>query len=402
MVAGNVLQNNVFAFNDPGGDGLALYLVSNIASDNRFTRNLLYGDRPGCKTVRYDWAWPGLDRWDGRRMSAEEANGQMPEQFSANLDADPLFASPEADDYRLRTDSPCIDAAAPLARATASGSGRELPVDDARCFFDGFGIPGESGDLVFVGQARQQAQIVKADIETGVLTLDRDLTWQDGDGVSLPYVGTAPDLGAYEAGAESEAWYRAPRVPEGLRLPTMETSDVPIVVTDFEPETLEDWHYYWNFSRQRKTDARMDDTTAAGGKRSICVYATGDGAALSCDIRPRLWDIDRFPTVKLSYRIPPGVPVGLWLHAFKSADVGQGAVCVGGTPARVVGPYRDLQKVTLLDDDRWHEVTLDARAIREVFPGVKLLQMFRFATRDNGTEGQQFWFDDFKILRDGA
>jgi len=47
-------------------------------------------------------------------------------------------------------------------------------------------------------------------------------------------------------------------------------------------------------------------------------------------------------------------------------------------------------------------VTLDARAIREVFPGVKLLQMFRFATRDNGTEGQQFWFDDFKILRDGA
>ena len=44
----------------------------------------------------------------------------------------------------------------------------------------------------------------------------------------------------------------------------------------------------------------------------------------------------------------------------------------------------------------------DARAtcyqIREIFPNVKLLQMFRFYTNRNGKEGQQYWFDNFRIL----
>jgi len=48
------------------------------------------------------------------------------------------------------------------------------------------------------------------------------------------------------------------------------------VVTDFEEHDLEEWFYYWNFSRQRNTDARMDDTTAASGERSMCVFATDD------------------------------------------------------------------------------------------------------------------------------
>ena len=128
------------------------------------------------------------------------------------------------------------------------------------------------------------------------------------------------------------------------------------------------------------------------------VFATADGAIMSCDIRPRWWDIDRFPIIKLSYRIPHGVPVGLWLHTFKSSAVGRGAVCAGGSPARKTEPYRDLESYELLDDDQWHEVEIDARAIREVFPDVKLLQMFRFYTNRNGRAGQQYWFDNFRIL----
>lgn len=397
MVAGNVLQNNVFSHNDPGGDGLALLLVSNIAQDNRFVHNDLYGDRPGCRTVRYDWAWPGVESWGGRHMTALEANARMPGQFSGNIDADPRFADPLADDYRLQPGSPCIDAGAPPAVAISSGRGTQLPVDDARWFFDGFGIPGEVGDLIFIGAGKVEARVTGVDIDRGLLTLDREVSWRQGDAVSLPYLGTAPDLGAYEAGAENEAWYGAPVIPDGLRLVTMETAEAPVVVTDFEAENLEDWHYYWNFSRQRNTDARMDDTTAAFGKRSMRIFATADEAALSCDIRPRWWDIDRFPIVKLSYRIPPGVPAGLWLHAFKSAAVGQGAVCVGGTATRSVGGYRDLELYALVDDDHWHELSIDARVIREVFPEVKLLQMFRFAARDQGRQGQQFWFDNFRI-----
>jgi hypothetical protein len=400
-VAGNVFANNVFAGNDPGGDGLALLLYSNIGEDNLFRSNLLFGSKPGDKTVRYDWKFPGVESWDGLTMTATEANEQKPAQFAGNLDADPLFADPEQDDYRLREGSPCLDAGEPLAAVRESGSGREMPVDDARPFYDGFGIPGETGDLVLIGPRTQQAVVVKADIEANVLTLDRDLAWKQGDGVSLPYVGGAPDLGAYERGAEKQRWYAGPAIPDGLRVETMETATKPIVVTDFEPENLEEWFYYWNFSRQRNTNARIDDTTAFIGSRSMRVYAEKDGAILSCDIRPRWWDIDRFPTVRFAYRIPPGVPVGVWLHAFRSTNHGQGAVCVGGTATRNVGGFKDLSKIALADDDQWHEVEIDARWVREVFPDVRLLQMFRFFTNGNGKEGQQFWFDNLRILPSG-
>jgi hypothetical protein len=398
MVTGNIFQNNIFAFNDPGGDGLALLLYSNIAEDNVFRHNLFFGSKPGDKTIRYDWTFPGVSEWSGLMMTATEANEQKPEQFVGNIEVDPLFRDAEADDLRLENGSPAIDAGRPLAVAREAGSGTDLPVDDARWFYDGFGVPGEYGDIVCVGPKERQARVLRADIDANVLTLDRDLSWREGDTVSLPFPGSAPDMGAYEFGGKRGTYGREPAVPEDLRLETMETATEPVVVTDFEPDNLEEWFYYWNFSRQRNTTARLDNTTAASGKHSMRVFAEKDGANLSCDIRPRWWDIDRFPFVRLSYRIPPGVPLGLWLHAFKSSSVGRGAVCVGGTSAREVGGYRDLARHELIDDDAWHEVTLDARVIREVFPEVKLLQMFRFYTNGNGTEGQQYWFDNFRIV----
>lgn len=400
FVADNAFLNNIFAFNDPGGDGLALLLYSNIAPDNRFFHNILYGDRPGAKTVRHDWTFPGIGGWGGLRMTASEANETMPGQFRGNTDADPLFADAETDDFRLHEGSPAIDAGAPLAVALQTGTGRVMAVDDARWFYDGFGIPGEVGDLIFIGPDRRQARIVSTDIEADLLTLDRDVSWREGDGISLPHLGAAPDLGAYERGAEGEPWHAAPRIPPGTRLLTMQTATEPVVVTDFEEDTLEDWHYYWNFSRQPNTDARIVDTTAASGRRSVRVFATGDEATLSCDIRPRWWDIDRFPTVRMWYRIPPGVPVGLWLYAFPSAAVGRGAVCIGGTETRKTDAFPDLARHELVDDDTWREIVIDARIIREVFPDVKLLERFRFETRRNGREGQEFWFDDFIILPD--
>ena len=80
---------------------------------------------------------------------------------------------------------------------------------------------------------------------------------------------------------------------------------------------------------------------------------------------------------------------------------GNGAVCVGGSPSRDAGNYQDLARLELTDDGEWHEAEVDARLIREVFPDVKLLQMFRFYTNGNGTEGQEYWFDSFRIVRGG-
>jgi len=397
MVTGNVFQNNVFAGNDPGGDGLALLLLSNIADDNFFRHNLLFGSKPGDKTVRYDWAFPNATTWPGLRMTAEEANWQKPAQFTGNIEADPFFVDPERDDYHLQAQSVGVDAGKPLATVRERGSGHVMSVDDARPFFDGFGIPGERGDLVFVGPEKKQAIITKADIAANVLTLDRELSWDAGDGVSLPFAGEAPDLGAYESGAENAPWYVAPSIHDRLRVETMETATEPVVVIDFEPKNREQWFYYWSFTRQRNTAARLDASTAASGKHSIRVYAEKDGATMSCHMRPRWWGIDRFPIVKFAYRIPPGVPVGVCVDAFKSAEVGRGAVCIGGSPARESGNTPDLKQLVLKDDDQWHEAEFDARLIRQRYPDVKLLQTLRFYTNANGKKDDKFWFDNVRI-----
>jgi hypothetical protein len=52
----------------------------------------------------------------------------------------------------------------------------------------------------------------------------------------------------------------------------------------------------------------------------------------------------------------------------------------------------------LIDDDQWHEITLDVRAIRELYPDAQTVKTLRFYTNANATEGQQFWWDDFTIL----
>ena len=401
MVSGNVFQNNVFAGNDRGGDGLALLLYSNIAEDNLFQHNLLFGSKVADKTVRYDWAFPGVSAWKGLTMTAEEANQKKPAQFTENIDADPLFLDPQSDDYRCQATSPCVDTGRPLATVLQSGSGRKLHVDDARPFYDGFNIPGERGDLVFIGPRKIPAIIEGADIDANVLQLDREISWTAGDGVSLPYVGQGPDLGAYEYGAEDEDWFAGPSIPDGLRIETMETATEPVVVVDFEQEDLEEWFYYFSFSRQRNTTARLIDSTAASGKHSMRVYAKKDQATLSCHLRPRWWNIDRFPIVRFSYRIPEDVPVGVWVDAFRSTHVGRGTVCVGGSSARKSGSYSDLKQLDLTDDDRWHDAEFDARLIRKVFPDVKLLQTFRFYTNQNGKKDQEFWFDNFQILPQG-
>jgi len=127
--------------------------------------------------------------------------------------------------------------------------------------------------------------------------------------------------------------------------------------------------------------------------------ATDDKSTLSCLLQPPWWDLDRFPLVRFSYRIPPGVPVGLRLDAMQSEQRGS-VMYVGGTVSRHNGGCPDLDRVKLADDDQWREATVDVRWLREVYPGVKLLRTFWFYTNGNGKKGQQFWFDDFRIERE--
>ncbi len=133
------------------------------------------------------------------------------------------------------------------------------------------------------------------------------------------------------------------------------------------------------------------------GGKCMRLFAEGNGAILGCAIAPGEWDIDAYPFIRFAYRIPEGVPVGLYLQAFPAEAYGEGGVIVGGTASRSAGGYPDLGLHELVDDGAWHEITVDARAIREAIDGVKYLRRFRFYTHRNAAEGQEFWFDEFAI-----
>ncbi len=102
--------------------------------------------------------------------------------------------------YQLRNDSDAVDAGEAMARTVGAGAGRKVPVSHPERFYDGFGIAGERGDLVWIGRDRLPARVIYTDRAARTLTLETDAQWGDADAVTFPYHGAAPDLGAYEAG----------------------------------------------------------------------------------------------------------------------------------------------------------------------------------------------------------
>jgi hypothetical protein len=121
-------------------------------------------------------------------------------ESNALATAAPPFVDEAARDLRLAAGSPHIDAGMFLTFALGAGSGTRLVVDDTRYFYDGYGIPGESGDLIQLEGTTETARVVALDDATRTLVLDRPLSWRDRQGVHLVYTGARPDLGADEYG----------------------------------------------------------------------------------------------------------------------------------------------------------------------------------------------------------
>ncbi len=118
----------------------------------------------------------------------QDANGKY---------SSPLLVNPSAGDYTLNASSPCIDAGGPLTNTVSSGSGKEVPVAVAYFFFDGFNLT--NGDTVIIG-TNAPVMVENVDYENNILTIDKSIAWNAGDGVGLPYYGSAPDIGAFESG----------------------------------------------------------------------------------------------------------------------------------------------------------------------------------------------------------
>ncbi|MFO7946257.1 MAG: right-handed parallel beta-helix repeat-containing protein, partial [Armatimonadota bacterium] len=203
-ISSNVFANNCFYRNDWTGGNVQFLVGSELSDDNRIRHNLFSGTDPGQTTIKYE----------GKYWTTQQANENTPvlrgfwSEFEDNIDADPRYVDEANNDFRLAEDSPCIDTGTPLTLAIGSGSGTALPVADGRYFFDGFGIEGEEGDWIAVGDGDTIAQIQSIELryyQADILHLDREVAWEDGTSVSLPWTGEAPDIGAYEYACDSPA-----------------------------------------------------------------------------------------------------------------------------------------------------------------------------------------------------
>ncbi len=144
------------------------------------------------------------------RGTVQLYNSQYPNNFSNNIQANPLFVnynvgsvsnpSDGSFDFRLQSNSPAIDAGVDLTSTASSGSGTVVTVSDALYFHDGFdGLI--TPDNIVIGD--DTATITDINYQTNQITLDRSITWANGEAVNLPYAGNRPDIGAFEYGTIS-------------------------------------------------------------------------------------------------------------------------------------------------------------------------------------------------------
>ncbi len=150
------------------------------------------------RSVPEDLAWAA---WRTRLQA--EANVTGEDEHS--VIGDPLFTvAPEHPqwnvteytkaDFRLRPNSPAIDAGIHLTRCNGGGTGTAITVDDASFFCDGHDIA--DGDDIIVGT--DEVTITDVDYSTNIITVNTSITWNDNDVIVLD-TDNAANIGALEA-----------------------------------------------------------------------------------------------------------------------------------------------------------------------------------------------------------
>ena len=161
--------------------------------NNSIKNNILYDNKDGAFHYR------------GGDPTASPDLQKVIENNWDDADGDPLFVDPEISDpfdeskpnLRLQPESEAIDGGTWLTTITSpSGSGNEFTVEDADYFMDGWEII--EGDAIQLEGFTKRVRITEIDYDTEEITINETITWGQGQGVSLAYEGSAPDIGAYE------------------------------------------------------------------------------------------------------------------------------------------------------------------------------------------------------------
>ncbi len=182
-----------------------------------------------------------------------------------------------------------------------------------------------------------------------------------------------------------------------IRVNPVFDSAKPLLYTDFEEETFEIWGHLWDRGPSRNRFTYYPETRDDGKGQCMCVSTGGGNKTIAVNVKLREWDIDQYPVIKFSYRIPLGVPVGIWLKLWPKTGRPD-RICLGGSSSNLTGEYTNINEYKLIDDDEWRDITLDARVIRKIIPEIRNVHSFEFGTFGLSEEGQKFWFDDFQII----
>ena len=155
-------------------------LFVNNCSDYFSSNNNYFNSRDlSVKYLGKNTDWPTY-----LSLSGQDAN---------SITADPQFTNPSNNDFSLQGASPARGKAAFLTKTASAGCGISLPILDAGYFSDGmFNAP---GDLIMVGLF--EVGLVGIDYNTNLITLNQEICWFAGAGVTLAYSGLAPNIGAH-------------------------------------------------------------------------------------------------------------------------------------------------------------------------------------------------------------
>ncbi|MFC1558235.1 right-handed parallel beta-helix repeat-containing protein [candidate division KSB1 bacterium] len=186
----NIFKNNIFYNNKQ----TILFHSADYKTVNKnyFLSNVIYGTAPDQKLINLY----------GDLFTVTQAQKQMPELYKGNLEVNPGFVDEQNDDYRLTKNSPCIDAGSYLTKTTDSGTGTQINVEDASYFTDGWGII--KADLIQIG-TNTPVRITNIDYDKNIISVEKNISWNTGNEISLPYNGSAPDIGVYEFNSAAES-----------------------------------------------------------------------------------------------------------------------------------------------------------------------------------------------------
>lgn len=179
------------------------WLAPDLRDNNSFHNNLIYNPEKAAFVY---------NEGNGKRNTLEWHQSNNP-SFYENKESNPLFVSETLDinkpeTFRLRVESQAIDNGSFLTIAAESGKGNRIKVADAGFFYAPVFTVYEKdwkhelegsmeGDKIQIG-ANPPVQIVSINYDTNVIVLDKEVSWNKGDGVSLPYKGKKPDIGLFE------------------------------------------------------------------------------------------------------------------------------------------------------------------------------------------------------------